>query len=114
MACTGGPLFAVDPKEVKTVLAATIPQHETVFDEAQLRSLVACALSITLAEKLEIISGISKFSQLQIDALVRILSEERVVFAELEEKHRRGLAELVTFKEPADELAALWDDARTE
>lgn len=99
-------LFAVDPKEIETILTLVVPSHpETTFDEAQFKDLVARSFSITLDEKKEIITGCGKFTQHQVDELFRILTEERVKFAELNAKHTARLAELE--QKHATEWAAL-------
>lgn len=99
-------MFAVDPAEIDSVLALPVPTHpETTFDEAQFKDLVARSFSITLDEKREIVTGCGKFSQHQVDELFRILTEERVKFAELNAKHAARMTELE--QKHAAEWAAL-------
>lgn len=97
-------LFAVDPQEITTILALSVPAHaETTFDDAQFLDLVAHSFSITIDEKKEIVASVPKFSQHQVDELFRILQEERVKFAELNTRHAARLQELEA------EHAKQWD-----
>ncbi len=102
-------LFAVDPTEIETILALEVPAHtETVFDELQFKDLVARSFSITLDEKREIVTGCGKFTQHQVNELFRILTEERVKFAELNAKHTARLQELET------QHAKEWDELNAQ
>lgn len=88
------------------------PHVNTVFDEANFKSLLALSPSLTAGEKRRILEGVPFFSQYQIDELIRIFMEERDKFLGLEieranrEDHRGKLQELRDKYEHAGFLAA--------
>lgn len=66
-----------------------LPDHPlAVFDEKYFLFLMAGSLSLTLAEKKDILfTRLANLSQFQIDELIKILEDEKNKFDELEKKH---------------------------
>jgi hypothetical protein len=82
------PLFVVAPQEIEAVLALVIPAHPaTTFDDEEVRRLVATAFIISLPEKIQILMGVPRYTQEQVDALVTILRDESAKFSALNQQH---------------------------
>jgi hypothetical protein len=67
----------------------TTPEQEEEF-----LHLIQISLSLTPAEKTNIILAASKLSQEQFDGLIKIFKSEQEKFKELEEKHEEQITEL--------------------
>ncbi len=70
------------------------PHPNTKFDEKNFLTLLAGSISLTLTEKRRIVKSIPQLSQFQIDELIKIFSEEKGKFQELEKKHADQVKEL--------------------
>lgn len=76
--------FSEDSVDIRKIM----PEHPgTTFDEEQYLSLLAGSISLTKEQKFAVLQTIPKLSQGQIDELIRILTEERKTFGELDRKH---------------------------
>ena len=79
-------MFAVDPDEIRDVLAHPMCATKTVFDRELLHRLIAHSFSITKDEKLTILDDLHMHSQEVIDDFIRILEREQRNFADLNER----------------------------
>lgn len=70
------PIFRVDPTEVAAILALPIPPHATTFNGAEVRSLIANSLALDQDEKVGMLASLGDKTQVQVDALIRILRSE--------------------------------------
>ena len=68
-----------------------IPPHKLSFDENLFLKLLAGSISLTKDEKKRIIEAVPQLTQFQVDELIRILTEEKTKFAELDIKHKEQL-----------------------
>ncbi len=79
----------------QSLTQVTVPPHpNTTFDEKNFLELLAGSISLTINEKKKIIEAVPQLSQFQIDELMKIFSEEKGKFAELEKKHADQISEL--------------------
>jgi len=77
------------------ISSVKIPPHpNTHFNEQEFLKLLAGSISLTINEKRRIIEAIPQLSQFQIDELIKIFTEEKGKFMELEKKHADEIAEL--------------------
>ena len=68
-----------------------LPVHKLQFDENLFLKLLAGSISLTKDEKKRIIGAVPQLTQFQVDELIRILSEEKQKFSELDMKHKEQL-----------------------
>ncbi len=68
-----------------------LPAHKLQFDEKLFLKLLAGSISLTKEEKKRIIGAVPQLTQFQVDELIRILSEEKQKFSELDIKHKEQL-----------------------
>ena len=88
-------LFKVAETEIEAVMLLPVPSHpDAVFDDDELRTLVANAHSLTIVEKVNIIVSSGRFVQQQVDKLLEILRAERKSFDALNEKHNKQLEDM--------------------
>ncbi|MCH9647019.1 MAG: hypothetical protein K0U98_02205 [Deltaproteobacteria bacterium] len=71
-----------------------IPAHSLDLDEEHFLVLLAGSISLTADEKHRIIEAIADLSQFQLDELVKILTEEKFKFSQLDKKHEPQLRSL--------------------
>lgn len=82
-------------QQAQFISSVKIPPHpNTTFNEQEFLQLLAGSISLTINEKQRIIQAIPQLSQFQIDELMKIFSEEKQKFTELEKKHADEIAQL--------------------
>ncbi len=83
-----------------------IPPHpNTTFDEKYFLTLLEGSISLNLEEKQRVIDAIPRLSIEQINELIKIFEEEKIKFAELEEKYGDDVAKLKAEREKEFEVA---------
>jgi hypothetical protein len=85
-------LYKGEKSEIDAVMLVPVSPHPAVvFDDDELRTLLANAQSLTIFEKINIMVSCGTFSQQYVDTLLENLRGERKTFAQITEQLNKGL-----------------------